>query len=249
MAGAEGGKRRYGNRAVTAALLAALAAGPGRVSAFNPIHGASYDLEPAGNRPHTLHLAAAGILDSRSTDRWEVPFSLSLRASPRVELGGGIRTEWGSGTDGHLPYLVFGAKFLARTGTSFQGDLLVPAAGNRGKGFSLAALHRFRHAAWLDSRLAVRFGFMDALVRNDALAAFEAGWYPALRPGGPLAFELGLIGSSQTRDFEGNLAMDLQPALDVAYRRRGNLKVAVALGLAGDRKEELRVKAQLDQGF
>jgi len=240
--------RNARNRAVTGALAAWLAL-PAMVGAFNPIHHASYDLEPAGVRPQTLHLSGAAIIDSRNTDVWEIPVSLAFRAAPEVELGAGIRTAWGSGTNDHVPSLVFGGKWQSRTRTSYQADLLVPAHGDRDFGLSFAAVSRFRHFELLDSRLALRLGFLDALVYNHALAAFEAGWYPILMPGRPLSFEFGLIGSSQTRDFENHLAMDAQPALIVSFGRHSRLMAGAALGLAGDAKEELRAKAQIDHGF
>lgn len=240
--------RKTRNRAVTGALAACLAL-PALVGAFNPIHDASYDLEPSGVRPQTLHLSGAAIIDARNTDIWRIPVSLSFRASPAVELGAGIQTAWGSGTNEHVPFLVFGGKWQSRTRTSYQADLLVPAYGDRDFGLSLAAVSRFHHFEILDSRLAVRLGFLNALVADHALAAFEAGWYPVLMPGRPLSIELGLIGSSQTRDFESHLAMDLQPALIVAFGRHSRLIAGAAVGLAGDAKEELRAKAQIDHGF
>jgi hypothetical protein len=160
-----------------------------------------------------------------------------------------LQTACGGGAGDHVPYLVFGVKWLTRTQTSFQADLLVPANVDQGKGFALSSHHRFHHFSEVDSRLALRLGFMEALVEDDAVAAFEAGWYPSLMAGRPLSLELGLIGSSQTRDFEGNLAMDIQPALIVNFHRGSSLKAAVAFGLAGDRKEQMRVKVQLDHGF
>lgn len=235
------------NRWVTGAICAAglaLASGP---FAFNPIHDASYDLEPAGIRPRPATLSVAAIVDSRNTGVWRIPVSLAFRALPTLEFGAGIKTAWGDAED-HVPYLAFGAKWQTRSRTAFQADLLVPTHGDRDFGLSLASLQRFHHFSAIDSRLALRVGFLDALAR-DALAAFEAGWYPVLLPGGPLSFELGLVGSSQTRDFEGNLAIDLQPALIVGFARRSRLMAAAALGLAGDRKEELRAKAQIDHGF
>ena len=248
--GIQKGKR---NGRVTSARVAAMVAAflglPGGVAAFNRIHSASYDLEPAGNHPQRAYLSVAGIVDARNTDVWGVPVSLALRASPQVEFGGGIQTAWGSGVGDHVSYLVFGVKWQARTRTSFQADLLVPADADNGKGFSLASHHRFHHAAILDSRLALRVGFMEALADRDAVAAFEAGWYPMLMPQGPLGFEFGMIGSSQTRDFEGHLAMDLQPALVANFRRNSSLRTAVALGLAGDDKEKMRIKVQFDHGF
>jgi hypothetical protein len=236
------------NRAVTGALLVAALGLPAAVGAFNPIHDASYDLEPAGVRSQRASLSAAAIIDARDTDVWGVPVSLAFRPAPSVELGAGIRTAWG-GTDDHVPYLAFGGKWQSRSRTSFQADLLVPAHGDRDFGLSLAAVSRFHHFDFLDSRLSLRAGFLDALAEDRALAAFEAGWYPVLAPRGPLSFELGLIGSSQTRDFEGHLAMDLQPALLVGFGRHSRLMAAAAVGLAGDRKERLRAKAQIDHGF
>jgi hypothetical protein len=240
--------RRQRNRGVTGALWAASLALPAAVAAFNPIHHASYDLEPAGVRPQQVNLSGAAIVDSRNTDVWHVPVSLAFRASPSFELGAGIRTAWG-GTDDHVSSLVFGGKWQARSRTSYQADLLVPAHGNGELGLSLAALSRFHHFDILDSRLAVRVGFFDPLVAEHALAAFEAGWYPVLLPSGPLSFEVGMIASSQTRHFENHLAMDVQPALIVGFGRHSRLMAAAAWGLAGDAKEQLRVKAQIDHGF
>jgi hypothetical protein len=92
------------NRSVTGALLCAWLALPALAMAFNPIHDASYDLEPAGVRPLKLHLSGAAIIDARNTDIWQIPVSLAFRASPSVELGAGIRTAWGSGTDESCPF-------------------------------------------------------------------------------------------------------------------------------------------------
>lgn len=228
--------------------LSAMLAAAVPARAFNAIHDASYDIEPSGNRPYGTHLSIAGVIDSRATDYWMVPASIALRASPDVEFGAGIQTRWGSADD-HVPYLVFGVKWLTRTKTSVQADLLVPANVDNGKGFSLATYHRYRHFGPLSSHLAVRLGFMDALVDNDAILAFETGWYPTLFAGGPLALELGMIGSSQTKRFEEHLAIDLQPSLLVNFRKASSLKAAMALGLAGDRKEEMRVKLLLNHGF
>jgi hypothetical protein len=228
--------------------LAALFAGLHAASAFNPIHESSYNLEPRSNFGAGTTLSVAGIIDSRTTDIWRIPASVVLKAGPRMELGAGLKTVWGGGDD-HVPHLVFGIKWLARTQTSFQADLLVPANSGSGKGFSLASHHRFSYGSVFYSRLAARIGFMEALVRNDALMAFEAGFYPTLSLGRSLALELGLIGSSQTKGFEPNLAMDLQPGLNVGFARESTLQASVAIGLAGDHKEEMRVKLVVNQGF
>lgn len=235
------------NRWVTGAILASGLALAADTSAFNRIHDASYDPEPAGIRPRPATLSVAAFVDARNTGVWHVPVALAFRALPELEFGAGLKTAWG-GEEDHVPYLAFGAKWQTRSRTGFQADLLVPTNGNREYGLSLASLMRFHHFQALDSRLALRLGFLDALA-DRTLAAFEAGWYPVLLPGGPLSLELGLIGSSQTRDFEGHLGIDLQPALIVGFGRHSRLMAAAALGLAGDHKEHLRAKAQIDHGF
>ncbi|HKP97030.1 MAG TPA: hypothetical protein VJ385_14865 [Fibrobacteria bacterium] len=228
--------------------LAVLSAALHSAFAFNPIHESSYNLEPRGVFRAGATLSAAGVIDSRSTDAFSVPVSVALKPTREVELGAGLKTVWGGGDD-HVPHLVFGVKFLTRRQTTFQADLLVPATASAGKGFSLASHHRFDHGGILSSRLAARLGFMEALVEDDALMAFETAFYPTLSLGRGLSLELGLIGSSQTREFEGNLAVDVQPGLIVAFARESTLQASVALGLAGDRKEEMTAKLLVNHGF
>ncbi len=247
--GEECGAEMHRNMKVTlAALSAFLCAAPPSGQAFNPIHESSYNLEPRGMFAAGATLSAAGIIDSRSTDVFLIPVAVAVKASPQVELGAGVKTAWGN-VDDHVSYLVFGVKFLPRSQTSFQADLLVPADIKSGKGFSLASHHRFGYGGPLSARLAARVGFMDALVADDALMAFETGFYPTLSFGSGLSLELGLIGSSQSKDFEGNLAMDLQPGVMVGLGRGSNLEACVAIGLAGDHKEEMRVKVVVNKGF
>ncbi len=228
--------------------LAALCAGLNIAFAFNPIHESSYNLEPRGNFNSGATLSVGAIVASQSTSVWQVPASVALRITPRTELGLGLKTQWGGGSD-HVPYLVFGMKWLSASQTSFQADLLVPANSDAGKGFSLASHHRFSYGDMLSSRLAMRVGFMEALVNDDALLAFETGFYPTLSLGNAISLEAGLIGSSQTKDFERNLAMDFQPAVNVGFARASTLQALVAIGLAGNRKEEMRVKLVLNHGF
>ncbi|MEO7424024.1 MAG: hypothetical protein ABI036_02490 [Fibrobacteria bacterium] len=237
--------------APTAAFLvsftAALMAGLGTAPAFNPIHESSYNLEPRGIF-ETTTLSGGFIVDSRSTNNWMLPVSLALKASRQTELGAGIKTQWGDGDD-HVPYLVFGVKFLVPGQTSFQADLLIPANRRNGMGLSLASHHRFNYGGPLSGRLAGRIGFMEALVRNDGLMAFEGAFYPTLTFGGGLALELGLIGSSQNKDFEDDLAIDLQPGIIVGAGRGTNVQACVALGLAGNAKEQMRAKLLVNHGF
>jgi hypothetical protein len=231
------------------AAVACLALAAGQSAfAFNPIHESSYDVRPNANFRSGTVIQAAGIFDSRHTEAFGLPLSLALKASSRIELGGGLKTAWGD-IDEHISYLVFGAKWAALPSTTFQADLLVGAEASRGKGFSLASLHRFSYSSRFYSHLTVRAGFMEALVQNDAFMAFEGGFYPALVLARPLSLQMGLIGSSQTKDFEGHLAIDFQPALQVRFARESMVETAIAFGLAGDHKEEMRVKVAVIHGI
>ncbi len=220
----------------------------GLAFSVNPIHESSYNLVPDGPFPTPTTLAIGAMVRSQNTDAWEMPLSLALQASPRVEFGAGLKTQLGN-IEPHFPYMVFGAKWLALGRTSFQADLLVGTDFRSGKGFSLASHHKFYYADHFYGRLAARLGFMDALVRDDALMAMETAFYPTLLIGSSLELEVGLIGSSQTSGFERYLAMDIQPALRVHMGRHATLETAVAIGLAGNNKEQMRIKAVLLRGF
>lgn len=229
--------------------LACLAAGLAPAWGLNPIHESSYNLLPRGKFASSGAVSIAGILDSRRDDFWQMPFSISLEASQRVELGAGIKTQWGDATDDHVPYLVFGAKYLLDGATTLQGDLLLGANVNAGKGFSFGVHHRQGHAQRLYSRLVGRLGFMEALVEDDALLAMEAAFYPTFVIVRPLSIEMGLIASSQTKHFNDYFALDIQPALLVHIGKESLVETAVALGLAGENREDMRVKVAVIYGF
>ena len=228
--------------------LLALAAGFRIGFALNPIHESSYNLIPSGNFENATTLSVGAYVRSRNTSIYEIPVALALEAGPRVELGARLQGEAGDVRD-HLPYMVFGVKWLTLHHTSVQADLLVGTSFDGGKGFAISTHHKFTYSSWFSSRLSTRLGFMEALVAEDALMAMEAGFYPTLTVARALSLELGLIGSSQTTGFERYLAIDMQPALRVNFARDSMLETAVALGLAGDHKEELRAKAVVIHGF
>jgi hypothetical protein len=79
--------------------------------------------------------------------------------------------------------------------------------------------------------------------------AFEAAWIPALHFGRGLSVECGLVASSQFSDFNDYFALDLQPALSVGLGNDGAVLSQVTVGLAGERREDLRVKIALARGF
>jgi hypothetical protein len=215
---------------------------------FNSIHEASYNLVPRSNFKSATTLSAGAIVRSQETDVYEMPLGIALEATPRVELGARIQTRWGQVED-NVPYMVFGVKWLTLRNTTVQADLLVGTNFNTGKGFSFSSHHKFNYASWLYSRLAARIGFMEALTDEDALASIELAYHPTLVLARTLRLECGLIGSSQTQNFEKNLAIDIQPAMNVNFGRDSELVTAVAFGLAGNRQEEMRVKVVINHGI
>ena len=216
--------------------------------ALNPIHEASYNLVPEGNFQSATTLSGGVIIHSQQTSVYEMPLAIALKANPRVELGARFQTRWGD-VDNNVPYMIFGVKALTIRHTSVQADLLVGTKFDAGKGFSISSYHKYQFTSWCFGRLASRLGFMDALVQEDALMAFEAAFYPTVTITRSVAVECGMIGSSQTKGFERYLAMDIQPALRVNFGRDSMIETAVALGLAGDRKEEMRVKVAINHGI
>jgi hypothetical protein len=233
------------NLYATLSLAASLAGG---ALALNPIHDASYNLVPRGKFASRAVFSVAGAVDSRSDGAWSLPFSLNLEPVPRAELGAGLKTHWGD-AGSHIPYLALGGKYLLSGATTLQGDVLLGIDRGAGKGFSLGLHHREGHGGRLFSRFTGRFGFMEALVRDDALMALEAAWYPTLSITRPLSLEMGLVASSQTENFDRYFAFDLKPALQVHMGRERMVESAVYLGLAGDNREDLRAQVAVIYGF
>lgn len=216
--------------------------------AFNNIHESSYTLLPRGNFASPATFQTAAIFRSNEQNTVAIPVSLGFRATSDLELGAGLKSFWGH-RDDNLPYLVFGAKYLIPNQTSLQADLLIGIQGGAGDGLALGFHHRFGYSSRFYSRLVGKLGFMDALVDDHALMAYELGFYPTLVLMNPLSLEFGLIASSQSTNFNGHFALDFQPALDVHISRESVVETAVALGLAGDRREDLRIKVTLIYGF
>ena len=90
---------------------------------------------------------------------------------------------------------------------------------------------------------------MEALVERDALMALEAGWYPTLSIVRPLSLECGLIASSQTTDFNDYFALDLKPSLLVHIGKESAVETGLYLGLAGERRERMRVQVSVIKAF
>ncbi len=216
--------------------------------ALNPIHESSYNLVPATNYNAATTLSTGLYIRSQQTSVFDVPLGLALQVGPRVEVGARVQTRWGD-VNSHAPYMVFGVKWLTVRHTSVQADLLVGTQLETGKGFSIGTFYQFDYNSVFFSRLSSRVGFMEALTDEDALMAMEIEFSPGIIIHRFLSLECGLIASSQTTGFERYLAIDAQPSIRIGFLHNSFLETALALGLAGDHKEEMRVKITLIHGI
>jgi hypothetical protein len=90
---------------------------------------------------------------------------------------------------------------------------------------------------------------MEALAHSGALMAMELSWTPKLTLGRGLILEAGLIGSSQSKNFDGSFSLDLQPGLQVGLGGGGALWAGMILGLTGDHAESLATRFALSLPF
>ncbi len=241
------------NRITTLRALAALAvpvwmALPTSVSALNPIHESSYSVLPRGKYSSPFTLQTGTYFFAESSPSFDVPLTVTLSGSDKLEIGVGLKTRWVDVED-NVPFMVFGAKLALDRSTSVHIDMLLHTNDRAQRGLTLGLHQLFASGGQFYSRLTGKVGMLDALVRDDALMAMEAAWYPTLRLMSPLSVELGVIASSQTFEFENNLAIDLQPGLIVHIGGESVVETMVTLGLAGDFKEDLRVKMGIVKGF
>ncbi len=218
------------------------------VLALNPIHESSYSVLPRGKYNSAFTVQAGTYFHAENSPSFDLPIAFTLSGSDKLEIGVGLKTRWVDVPD-NVPYMVFGAKLALDRSTSLHVDMLLSTDRRSDRGLTLGMHHLFASSGQFFSRLTAKAGFLDHLVANDALMAMEVAWYPTLRLMGPLSAELGIIASSQTTGFEDYLAIDLQPGLIVHIGPESVVETLITLGLAGDRKEDLRVKVAVVRGF
>lgn len=181
-----------------------------------------------------------GALYRPDREALTVPVALGLRAAPRLELAGGLRTVW-LHEGNPLPHLLLGMKYDLAGSACVEGDLWISTAADEAHGLVLSWFARRGFGRRLSMLWNLKLGMLD-LFTDEALFAMEGALYPALRLGRSVRMELGFIASSQTDAFEEHLAIDLQPGIVVPMGREGILGVHAAMGLAGDRQEDVRLK-------
>ncbi len=208
------------------------------IYALNPIHDASYQLvhRIIGNKDGFVSVGT--LFNPRAPGDLHIPVSGGLIFGPDVEIGLGIKTQWIEVGDKIL-HGVVGVRYRIKRNLILNADILVPLTSGHETGLSFG----FQKQSWYHKRFFTyftgRLGFLDALA-DDALAAFEIAYYPTIKIFSPIYLEMGIIGSSQTNQFEEHLAIDLQPGVRVPIGRSNLLHTSCSYGLAGDRKEEAR---------
>ncbi len=216
--------------------------------ALNPIHESSYAVLPRGKMNSDITLGSGFYFNSPDHTPIGVPLSLAFALSNHLEIGFGLKTAWVDAGD-NVPYMLVGAKYLTGNQLSLGADLILGTHTHSQKGLTLNFHKRIGYTSRFNARFTGKLGFMDYNVNSDALTAFELAYYPTLRLMNPISFQFGFIGSSQSNHFEKNLAIDLQPGLIVELGHESAVESLFAFGLAGDHKEDLRIKVAFVKGF
>jgi len=204
--------------------------------AFNSIHFNSYNLVPTSIYFTTLNLSSGLYLEPNEPTTFSLPVSAVLNLAHDFELGAGIKTHWGRRSES-ITHIVMGTK-IGLTGYSFiQADLLL-ATQNSANGFSITYLKITNVTAKFINYSQFKFGLMNHFA-SDALLAFEAGFYPTLKIVKPIGLQLGFVSSSQSAQFENNLAIDFLPTLLVNVANATELSVSLVMGLAGNHQSDL----------
>ncbi len=223
--------------------IGAVVMGASQAFALNPIHTAGFaSVDREASRADFL-LETGGLFRDGDPVHAQIPVALSLGLG-RLEFGGALKTQWGHRGDA-VTHFTFGGKFRADGNLTLGASLSTPLSDGASPGLMLEALGRNGHGRRLSSLWVARAGFLDGLAYGDALMAMEFSWTPRLTLGRGLSLECGLIGSSQTENFDGHFALDLQPGLQVGLGRSGALFAGIVLGLTGDHSESMAARLGL----
>ncbi len=207
--------------------------------AFVNLHDASYHANPEKLLAPQTALHVAGIIDGEGNGHLTIPVAFSLALNRHWELGAGVRSQW-IDVENHLPHAQFGLRYSA-AGSILEADLwlgLDESENGLALSYGIAQSMSSRFALYYQAKI----GFMPQFVYNDALLGFELSATPAFRVGRSLQIVWGFDLGSQSNDFEKFLAIDMEPGLWIPLGSDGRLALSVALGLAGNFKEDVRFR-------
>lgn len=220
---------------------------PFPVSALNPIHESVYLAYPTGLSRGEPALQMAAIV-AEGGDALDLPLGLSFALGKQFELGAGIKTAWGNGRDPVTSW-VLGLSAALDARTALGAHLMFSASGSELVGLTLLGHRRGGWSRRIATVSDLRLGFLSALAHENALLAFEGSYALRLHLAGPVSLHAGAVASSQTRHFNEHFALDFEPGLHVGTGRNSAVQTLITLGLAGERREGLRVKCGWIQAY
>lgn len=215
--------------------------------ALNPIHESTYLAYGGGLSQGMPTLHAAFIVPSGG-DVIDIPIGQSLALGPRFEIGGGLKTQWG-GADDLIPAIVFGGQIAVSSRSALGLHFLMSTHGGDYNGLTGVWHTRGGLGRKVSTDFDFRLGFLDALVDGNALCAMELSYGLKLHVTRGVSLLGGLVASSQTKSFNDHFALDVEPGVHVGTGRNSGVQTVVTLGLAGERRETMRVKVGWVQAF
>lgn len=220
---------------------------PFSASALNPIHESVYQAYPTGLSQGEPALHTAAIVDEGG-GAFDLPLGLSFALGKQFELGASIKTAWGNGRDPVTSW-VLGLSAALDSRTALGAHLLFSASGGEPVGLTLLGHRRGGLSRRIATISDLRLGFLSALAQQNAFMAFEGSYALRLHLAGPVSLQAGAIASSQTRYFNEHFALDFEPGLHVGTGRNSAVQTLITIGLAGERREGLRVKCGWVQAY
>ncbi len=217
---------------------------------LNSIHESTYMLKE-NHSIHRDYAVAAGLwFEPGGNTLFFVPVSGALGITPGFELGASLRTAWGGGSGGnHFAHLVAGGKYKLRPDFTLEADLFLGLASVYNNGLSIQTHLKRSYSQRFSALLSGKVGFMDHFV-DHALMAMELAFYPIINISNSISFECGIMASSQTDNFDGHHAIDLQPGLEFKLGGEGRVSTLITMGLAGPaRQGDTRVKVLWHKAF
>jgi len=219
---------------------------PNRIWALHPLHESTYLAFPQGltGGKGAMHLA---LIVPRGGDALYIPVGGALALGSSVEVGAGLKTVLGDASD--IQYLTFGGQFAGLGHSVYGLHLLLDANGGDNHGLTATYFHQGGLSRRIATALGLRLGFMEALVAENALMAMEAGYALRLALSHGVALQAGLVAASQTKHFNDYFSLDFEPEVRVGTGRQSAVATILTLGLAGERREDFRVKVAWTQRF
>ncbi len=228
-------------------LTAGLAVLTSKALALNPIHESTY-LAYGGGLSQGMPTLHAAFIVPPGGDVLHIPIGLAFALGRSFEIGGGLKTQWG-GSDDLIPAVTFGGQFAVTNQSALGLHFLLSTHGGDYNGLTAVWHTRGGLGRKVSTDFDFRLGFLEALTDGNALCAMELSYGLKLHVTHGVSLLGGLVASSQTTQFNDHFALDVEPGVHVGTGRQSGVQTVVTLGLAGERRETMRVKVGWVQAF